>query len=246
MTTLRELGRRGMVGTLSILVDMLAPRWPDRWSDVGTSLAGLSLGQIAQSVPGSLGFWAEAAILSTALGMSRTRVDAAELARCLDLGDQPGARRAGTRLTGRDVSALADADLAGQSIEAIECAAADNVIAPLFYYVLAGLPGAMVYQLLASGSIAVGEAGRGLLRRVRLLPRRIAGGLGVVSRRLTWRYSAETADAQVDAPAANASAVRAALGTMRTSVALAGGALLLLAALTRMHARSRQHVSTKG
>ncbi|MHB1319286.1 MAG: cobalamin biosynthesis protein [Anaerolineae bacterium] len=246
MAVLRELGRRGTVGAMSLLADMLVQRWPDRWSDVGTSLAGLSLARAAQHIPGSLGLWAEAAILSTALGMHRTRVDATELARCLDGGDPAGVRRTGARLMGRDTGTLSEAQIAAQSAEAIATATADGVIAPLFYYLVGGLPGVMAYQLVGSGGLVLGADGQRLLRRMRLIPRRVADGLGLATRRLAERCPACASDALEQSSDSSAIQVRKALDQMRASVAVTGGALVLLSALTRIHARPVHHLETKG
>ena len=60
----------------------------------------------------------------------------------------------------RDASALGPAELAGASIESVAENASDSVVAPLFYYAVFGLPGAVVYRAVNTLDAMVGYRGR--------------------------------------------------------------------------------------
>jgi cobalamin biosynthesis protein CobD/CbiB len=280
MGAMRELGRRGTVGALSLLFDMLVQRWPDRWSSMTGAVKGASLGGVVRLLPGNMGLWAEAAILSTALGMNRARLGATDVGQRLLLGYLAGARGAAARLLGSNTGALSEAELASQSIEAMARSAADDVVAPLLCYVLAGLPGAMSYGMLAAGGAGLTVRGVKVLDLVRGVPRHIAGALFVVARELTggqgraacraWRSraGAESKGATLMSTAALACAlsggpqaapdsaassaeraaadVNDAVHTMRVSIALAGGGLLLLTLLSRVASCPDRNDHSKG
>jgi adenosylcobinamide-phosphate synthase len=76
-----------------------------------------------------------------ALGTAATRVAAA-----LRAGDLPAARHALRSLVSRDTSALGKTLLAAAAIESVAENTSDSVVAPLFYYVIGGVPLALAYR----------------------------------------------------------------------------------------------------
>ncbi|HEX5657707.1 MAG TPA: adenosylcobinamide-phosphate synthase CbiB [Polyangiales bacterium] len=80
--------------------------------------------------------------------------------RALAASDLPAAREALLSLCSRDPSALSSTELAGATIESLSENASDSVVAPLFYYVLFGVPGALFYRAANTLDAMVGYHGR--------------------------------------------------------------------------------------
>ena len=72
--------------------------------------------------------------------------EASAMARLLEDGDLPGARRRLSHLAGRDPSALDLAGLARASVESVAENTSDAVVAPLLWGAAAGLPGLLGYR----------------------------------------------------------------------------------------------------
>ena len=84
----------------------------------------------------------------------------AEMADALAAGDLPRARYALGSLCSRDPAALDPRELAGASIESLAENASDSVVAPLFYFALLGVPGAVFYRAANTLDAMVGYRGR--------------------------------------------------------------------------------------
>jgi adenosylcobinamide-phosphate synthase len=80
--------------------------------------------------------------------------------RALAEGDLPRAREALTSLCSRDPAGLSERELAGATIESLSENASDSVVAPLFYYALFGVPGALFYRAANTLDAMVGYHGR--------------------------------------------------------------------------------------
>ncbi len=72
-------------------------------------------------------------------------------------GDLAAARRATAMIVGRDVSRANEAGLARASIESLAENASDGVIAPLFWALLAGLPGIAAYKAINTLDSMIGH-----------------------------------------------------------------------------------------
>jgi len=83
-----------------------------------------------------------------------------EMTQALELDDLPRARRALTSLCSRDPSELSEQELAGATIESLTENASDSVVAPLFYFALFGVPGALFYRAANTLDAMVGYRGR--------------------------------------------------------------------------------------
>jgi adenosylcobinamide-phosphate synthase len=79
-------------------------------------------------------------------------IKAAHQIQCaLERRDLDEARRlVGWHLVSRDTSRLSDAYVAAATIESVAENACDGVIAPLWYYALGGLPGALTYRFVST------------------------------------------------------------------------------------------------
>ena len=84
----------------------------------------------------------------------------AEMADALAAGDLARARAALGSLCSRDPAPLDARELAGASIESLAENASDSVVAPLFYFALLGVPGAVLYRAANTLDAMVGYRGR--------------------------------------------------------------------------------------
>jgi adenosylcobinamide-phosphate synthase len=80
--------------------------------------------------------------------------------KALDADDLAAARRGLASLCSRDAEQLDARELAGAAIESLTENTSDSVVAPLFYYVLFGLPGAIFYRAVNTMDAMVGYHGR--------------------------------------------------------------------------------------
>ncbi len=107
------------------------------------------------------GQWLLEALMLTAMFAGRALGDAAkEVAAALSAGKLERARFGLRSLCSRDPSRLSEPELVGATIESVAENASDSFVAPLFYYVLFGLPGAVVYRAVNTLDAMVGYRGR--------------------------------------------------------------------------------------
>ncbi len=106
-----------------------------------------------------------------------------DLRRALHASDLAAARRGLASLCSRDASDLDAHELAGAAIESLTENASDSVVAPLFYYVLFGLPGVVFYRAANTLDAMVGYRGR--LEYLGKAAARLDDGLNLIPSRLT-------------------------------------------------------------
>jgi adenosylcobinamide-phosphate synthase len=125
-----------------------------------------------------------------ALGQAGERVRAA-----LATGDLPAARRGLTSLCSRDPSALDAPDLAAATVESLAENTSDSFVAPLVYYAVLGVPGAVCYRAINTLDAMIGYRGRyeylgkaaaRLDDAANLIPARITAAL-IVAAAALWR-----------------------------------------------------------
>jgi adenosylcobinamide-phosphate synthase len=119
----------------------------------------------------------------------------------LDCGNLPAARRAVGSIVGRDTAHLDEAGVARAAIESLAESFCDGVIAPLFWLLVLGLPGAWAYKAINTADSLIGHPEEPLHAfgwasarcddLVTLIPARLAGVLiclaGAGGRRVLWR-----------------------------------------------------------
>lgn len=138
----------------------------------------------------SWGWIAEVVAASALLAFRGLYDHVRRVASALDQGIEPG-RRAVAEIVGRDPVSL---DTHGVARAAIESAAenfADGVVAPVFWFLVAGLPGIAAYKAINTADSMIGhrsprriDFGRFAARlddAANILPARIAGGLIVIA-----------------------------------------------------------------
>jgi adenosylcobinamide-phosphate synthase len=125
----------------------------------GFAAASLALLGLARRWP--LAHWLLEVLLLTAMFAARALGDAArEVARALQAGKLEQARFGLRSLCSRDASRLTEPELIGATIESVAENASDSFVAPIFYYVLFGLPGAVLYRAVNTLDAMVGYRGR--------------------------------------------------------------------------------------
>lgn len=109
------------------------------------------------------------------------------VAKPLGAGDLDAARQAVGRIVGRDVERLDESGVAAAAIESLAESFNDGVIAPLFWFVLGGLPGLLIYKAVNTADSLIGHreprwrsfgwASARFDDLLNLIPARLAGGL---------------------------------------------------------------------
>jgi adenosylcobinamide-phosphate synthase len=155
----------------------------------GSGLAGAVLARRARRWPSPVRALAQAALLKTTLS-GRGLIEAARRVQLdLELGDLTAARSDARALVSRQTGMLDRPLLASAAVESIAENAVDSVIAPLLYYVLAGLPAALAYRAVNTMDAMIGYRGEyeysgkvaaRLDDLLNLLPARLTAGLLVL------------------------------------------------------------------
>lgn len=127
--------------------------WADRpMRGVTYTLAGTALGLASGAIVGSG---------TVALGVSaagrQLRTTARTIGAAVDAGDLAGARAALPALVGRDPSELDASGIAAAVIESVAENSVDAVIAPAFWTIVAGAPGALGYRAINTMDAMVGH-----------------------------------------------------------------------------------------
>jgi adenosylcobinamide-phosphate synthase len=79
------------------------------------------------------------------------------VARPLAAGNLAEARAAVGMIVGRDVGRLSESDVAAAAIESLAESFCDGVVAPLFWFMVAGLPGLFVYKAVNTADSMIGH-----------------------------------------------------------------------------------------
>ena len=144
-------------------------RWPAAQLAAGAAIAlavpGLFAGAAAlllrAAAPwpwlaGVLALW----LLKSTFALRALGAAADAVRRALENGDLPAARRGLGSLCSRDASALDEQALIAGVVESLAENASDSVVAPLFYFALLGIPGALFYRAVNTLDAMIGYHGR--------------------------------------------------------------------------------------
>jgi adenosylcobinamide-phosphate synthase len=104
-----------------------------------------------------LGLIAVAVLASTFLAQRSLYRHVADVADALDEGGVDTGRMAVAQIVGRDTAALDAAGIARAAIESLAENFSDGVVAPTFWMVIAGLPGAAVYKAINTADSMIGH-----------------------------------------------------------------------------------------
>lgn len=141
-----------------------------------------------------------AVILKMTFSLAGLAAAAGRVKAALAAGDLPEARHTAARdLVSRETSALDEALVASAAVESVAENLVDSVVAPLLYFAVCGLPGALAYRFVNTADAMIGyrgpteylgKAAARLDDLLNLLPARLSGLLVVAAARLTgedWR-----------------------------------------------------------
>ncbi|WP_296173772.1 adenosylcobinamide-phosphate synthase CbiB [uncultured Brevundimonas sp.] len=149
------------------------------------------------------------------------------VSRPLSVGDLPAARLAVGMIVGRDVEAMDEGEIATAALESLAESFCDGVVAPVFWFVIGGLPGLFAYKAINTADSMIGHMeprwrafGWAAARTddvMNWVPARIAGALialgGWQGWRIMWRDAGKHASPNAGWPeAAMAGALRVRLG----------------------------------
>jgi adenosylcobinamide-phosphate synthase len=149
----------------------------------GSVLVGWILHSLLAWVP--LGWIVEGLLMSTLIAQNSLYRHVARVAAALDKDGLAGGRTAVAEIVGRDPHSLDEAGVARAAIESLAENFSDGVTAPLFWGVIAGLPGVLAYKAINTADSMIGHrtprhedfgwAAARLDDFVNILPARVAG-----------------------------------------------------------------------
>ncbi|MCE9574302.1 MAG: adenosylcobinamide-phosphate synthase CbiB [Deltaproteobacteria bacterium] len=124
-------------------------------------LAFIGLGAaVASAAPSPLAFLLAIWLLTSSFAIRALGHAAFAVRDALARDDLPAARDALRSLCSRDPRGLDGPELAAAAVESVAENASDSVVAPLFYYALFGLPGALGYRAVNTLDARLGYRGR--------------------------------------------------------------------------------------
>jgi len=149
------------------LVDALDRGWNRPGRDArlrgGVAVAALLAVTAAVAVPLAIvfrgvafGFLAEGLLAASLLAQKDLGRRVADVAAALAYGIEPG-RRAVGHIVGRDTDALDEAGVCRAAVESLAENTSDGVVAPLFWLLVGGLPGAALYKAINTADSMIGH-----------------------------------------------------------------------------------------
>jgi adenosylcobinamide-phosphate synthase len=104
-----------------------------------------------------LGLVAVAIVASSMLSQRSLFVHVADVAEALEERDLEAGREAVAKIVGRDTAQLDEAGVARAAVESLAENFSDGVVAPAFFMILAGLPGAALYKAINTADSMIGH-----------------------------------------------------------------------------------------
>ena len=161
------------VGGFARLIGAADTRWNDpRWSFaarramgvltmlllVGIAVAiALMLNAVLRSLFGSAAWIAIGLVAAPGLALRSLHDHVTPVADALDAGDLALARTRVGMIVGRDVAQLDESGVARAAIESLAESVCDGVVAPLFWLLVAGLPGLWAYKAINTADSLIGH-----------------------------------------------------------------------------------------
>jgi adenosylcobinamide-phosphate synthase len=140
---------------------------------------------------GPIGLLAEAVVASVFLAQKSLIDHVAAVSMGLRGGGLDGGREAVSRIVGRDPMSLDEGGVCRAAIESLAENSSDGVIAPAFWFLVAGLPGLLAYKMLNTADSMIGhmnekyrDFGRASAKlddAANFIPARLTGGLLVAA-----------------------------------------------------------------
>jgi adenosylcobinamide-phosphate synthase len=207
------------VGRFARIIGACEARWNGaEHGDAARRLSGIATVLILLAVGGGGGWlvqtvlvrlfgnwdWVAAAILAFPALAQRSLYDhVAQVARAVASSDLAAAREAVSLIVGRDTADLDEAGITRAAIESLAESFCDGVVAPLFWLVALGLPGAWAYKAINTADSMIGHReerwrlfGWAAARTddaLNLVPARLAGALICIAAPGGWATMARDA-----------------------------------------------------
>ena len=137
-------GKRRVLGTLAILILVAA-----------AGGAGWALAAAAASLPG--GALVEVACVAVLLAQKDLYRHVAEVARALETDGLEAARGAVAHIVGRTPASLDEAAVSRAAVESLAENFSDAVVAPVFWYLVLGLPGIVACKMINTADSMIGH-----------------------------------------------------------------------------------------
>lgn len=132
---------------------------------VGASYsATLGLLRVIGPVSGMWSFAAGVVLLFTCLSTKDLAVESRQVLKALEANDLPLARQRVARIVGRDTHQLDTQEVVRATIETIAESTLDGILAPLFYFILGGVPLAVAYKAINTLDSMIGHRSARYLR----------------------------------------------------------------------------------
>lgn len=161
------------VGGFARLIGLAETRWNVRESSAATRRAAgiltmlllvgivvivsLMIDTVLRTVFGSLGWIAIGVFAAPGLAIRSLHDHVVPVAHALEAGDLAAARARVAMIVGRDVASLDEAGVARAAIESLAESVCDGVVAPLFWLLVAGLPGLWAYKAINTADSLIGH-----------------------------------------------------------------------------------------
>ena len=123
----------------------------------GAAALAYAAAAFARLVLGDAAWIAVALMAAPGLAMRSLHDHVVPVARHLEAGDIEGARGAVSMIVGRDVETLDAAGIARAAIESLAESICDGIVAPLFWLMVAGLPGLWAYKAINTADSLIGH-----------------------------------------------------------------------------------------
>ncbi len=147
--------------------------------------AGALLARTTSRLPRVASLLLEAALLKTTFSLHGLTRAAGQIADALEKNDLPAARHwLSWHLVSRNTEAMDASHIAAAVIESVAENASDGIVAPLFFYMLGGLPAALAYRFLNTTDAMLGyrDPAREWLGKI---PARVDDVVNLIPARLT-------------------------------------------------------------
>jgi adenosylcobinamide-phosphate synthase len=121
--------------------------------------AACATGLLIQIAAGKLPYgWALTALAASTLFASRSLyIHVRDVAQALEMDGLEGGRRAVSRIVGRDPETLDGPGVSRAAIESLAENASDGVVAPVFWFLVLGLPGLAAYKAINTADSMIGH-----------------------------------------------------------------------------------------
>ena len=120
-----------------------------------SGMVGVLIGTALIALP--QGIWVEALLVSTLISQNSLHRHVADVAGSLRDDGLEGGRHAVSQIVGRDAATLDEHGVARASIESLAENFCDGVVAPIFWGLLFGLPGILVYKAVNTADSMIGH-----------------------------------------------------------------------------------------